>query len=332
MSVDEEGRKGQSSGQSRSGPSGKDDDPDQRVVHINELLSDSFGSRAADVPMAGLGQGFAGIMPSRRIAEALRFGEPSRSIGDRIFSSLQEQSQERARKLLAPLRAAIGGSFTRHFEGLLRRALPPNLREIGEQINVGEVLEFLKNEGIPLYLVPRASVGLRLLKAPTRQARRRVLNDRFHAIVEDCATLLETCSDPLVETEVHFVQDGLGALRGGNYASAQAMFTLTLDSLIQGLHETRQERQAITLRRKGPLPADALKDRSLIEAYVWLPSHNAHEEFWADKGDKVPHYYSRHASVHAVSKKQFTKRNCVQSLMLVTSLIGYVDRAAKRLR
>lgn len=64
------------------------------------------------------------------------------------------------------------------------------------------------------------------------------------------------------------------------------------------------------------------------EAFVWLPIWNAHEQFWKKNGDKVPYYYSRHTSVHDVSSRQFNKRNCVQVLMLVTSLIGYADRLA----
>ena len=65
---------------------------------------------------------------------------------------------------------------------------------------------------------------------------------------------------------------------------------------------------------------------SMHEAMVWLPIWNAHEQFWKHKGDQVPRHYSRHASVHGVSSRQFSKRNCVQVLMLVTSLIGYADR------
>ena len=70
----------------------------------------------------------------------------------------------------------------------------------------------------------------------------------------------------------------------------------------------------------------------LHRAYVWLPIWHAHEQFWKDKGDAVPRTFSRHASVHGASKTQYSKRNCVQVLMLVTSLIGYTDQLAKRYR
>lgn len=50
------------------------------------------------------------------------------------------------------------------------------------------------------------------------------------------------------------------------------------------------------------------------EALVWLPIWNAHESSGSTGGNKVPHYYSRHASVHGVSSHQFSKRNCVQVL------------------
>jgi hypothetical protein len=314
-------------------PESEPDEHGGPVVHENELLSSVSQSGLAGFPTLKFAHALTGAMQPKFNARTFTFNGLTQAFGAGMLAGFHEQAEERSRILFAPIRATLeGASLSRHFEGMLRMALPPNLRAVGEQIDVSQVMDFLREEGIPLYLVPRASVGLRLLRAPTRQARRQVLNDRFHAIVEDCSTLLERCTDPLVKTEVHFVEDGLGALRGGNYASAQAMFTLTLDSLIQGLYPARQERQNITVRRQGALSADALKDKALREAYVWLPIHNAHEEFWADKGHKVPNHYSRHASVHAVSRKQFNKRNCVQSLMLITSLIGYVDTMAKQAR
>ncbi len=50
-----------------------------------------------------------------------------------------------------------------------------------------------------------------------------------------------------------------------------------------------------------------------------------HKTFERHKGDKVPHTFSRHASVHAVSKVQYNKRNAAIALVLATSLVGFMN-------
>lgn len=215
-------------------------------------------------------------------------------------------------------------------EGFNRSLLPPNLRSASKQIKAVDVLDFVTSDGIPLYLVPRASIGVRLLRADSAAARRQVLSDRFEALVDDCTAVIDGATDPAVAEAVHFVRDGIGALRGGHHASAQAIFTLVLDTLIMEFYPDRKERTTITNRRRDDDAVPEVIDQmALHQSYVWLPIWNAHMQFWKDKGDTVPYPYSRHASVHGASKRQYSKRNCIQVLMLVTSLVGYADRLAK---
>lgn len=219
------------------------------------------------------------------------------------------------------------------FEGINRRMLPPNLRSASDQIKAVDVRSFVESEAIPLYLIPRADIGVRLLRAPNKAARRQVLSDRFEALVQDCTVVIDRSDDPMVATAVHFVRDGLGALSGGHYASAQAIFTLVLDTLIMEIYPDRQKRTKITNRRRdnNDVPP-VIETMGLRESYVWLTIWNAHLQFWKDKGDPVPYPFSRHASVHGASRRQYSKRNCVQVLMLVTSLIGYADQLVKEHR
>jgi hypothetical protein len=58
---------------------------------------------------------------------------------------------------------------------------------------------------------------------------------------------------------------------------------------------------------------------------VMLPIWAAQKRFERHKGDPVPHVFSRHGSVHAVSARQYNKRNGALALMLVTSLIGFAN-------
>lgn len=237
-----------------------------------------------------------------------------------------KQIASRQSAMLDGLRGSLKPLFDPELlRGFNRALLPPNLRSHADEINAYQVHEFLEQEGIPLYLVPRGRTALRLLRAQDRSGRRRVLGDCYESITDDCATVLEQANRDVVGDELKFVLDGLGAMRSGHFRSAQAMFTVTLDTLIYRFYPDQATRRLITNRKKDADVPGAIDEMGVHEAMVWLPIWNAHEQFWKHKGDKVPNYYSRHASVHSVSSRQFSKRNCVQVLMLITSLIGYAD-------
>lgn len=239
------------------------------------------------------------------------------------ISEHQSQAMEDLRRALGPFFASDG------LRGFNRALLPPNLKDHADEIRASQVHEFVAQEGIPLYLVPRGRTALRLLRSKNRAGRRRVLGDCYESLIEDCAAVLMQADHEAVSDELGFALDGLGAMRAGHVRSAQAMFTVTLDTLIYRFYPDQKARGVITNRKRGDDVPDEIDEMGVREMFVWLPIWNAHEEFWRHKDDKVPHYYSRHASVHGVSSRQFSKRNCIQVLMLVTSLIGYADGLAR---
>ncbi|WP_018581245.1 hypothetical protein [Corynebacterium pilosum] len=207
--------------------------------------------------------------------------------------------------------------------GFRRTLFPPNLRQLADEITAEEVNRFVEKEAIPLYLVPKGRTALRLIRAKDRQARRKVLNSCFNSIVDDCEKILTESRAESIADQVSFIRDGIGALRAGYTPSAQAMFTVTLDTLITRLYPDQENLRRIRNRQKDKDASEEFDQMNIREALVWLPIWNAHESFWPNKGDPVPHHFSRHASVHAVTSRQFNKRNCIQALMLVTSLVGY---------
>lgn len=247
-----------------------------------------------------------------------------------VTQEMLKRISEQHAETMEGLRKSLGPLFDPEaLRGLNRALLPPNLKEHADEIRASEVHEFVEQEGIPLYLVPRGRTALRLLRAKDRAGRRRVLGDCYESLMEDCTAVLERADHEAISDELSFALDGLGAMRAGHARSAQAMFTVTLDTLIYRFYPDRKARRVITNRKRDADVPEAIDEMGVREAFVWLPIWNAHEEFWKHKGDKVPHYYSRHASVHGVSSRQFSKRNCIQVLMLVTSLIGYADRVAR---
>lgn len=251
-------------------------------------------------------------------------------VSDTLVESIRTTTDALLSNLLLSLpRFADSETFNRLNKGFL----PPNLRSFSHQITPGEVYDFLENEALPLYLVPRGDVALRFVKAKDAPSRRRILNDRFDAIVKDCEKVIEDATDPWVSTEAHFLLDGIGAVGSGHYASAQAIFTLVLDTLISKFYPGeagKQERRAITNRKPQEQVPRVITKMHLHESMVWLPIWNAHAQFWEHKNDVVPFPYSRHATVHAVSKRQYSKRNTAQALLLATSLLGYAQKVAQR--
>ncbi|CAM4047985.1 hypothetical protein [Helcobacillus massiliensis] len=288
----------------------------EAVAPINERLQEQMASIVASVPTFSVP---ALDLPALQAPV----------LGPATLEMLKGISEQHARTM-----EGLWGSLEPLFDpaafrGLNRALLPSNLKEYAGEIRASDVHEFVEQEGIPLYLVPRGRTALRLLRAKDRAGRRRVLSDCYESLMEDCADVLERADHEAVSNELGFALDGLGAMRAGHARSAQAMFTVTLDTLIYRFYPDRKAREVITNRKRDAGVPEAIDEMGVREALVWLPIWNAHEQFWKDKGDKVPHYYSRHASVHGVSSRQFNKRNCIQVLMLVTSLIGYADRVAR---
>ena len=55
------------------------------------------------------------------------------------------------------------------------------------------------------------------------------------------------------------------------------------------------------------------------------------EQFFVADGDKVPMTFSRNATAHTVSARQFNRRNAVQGIMVACSLLYRLDEEARAL-
>lgn len=110
---------------------------------------------------------------------------------------------------------------------------------------------------------------------------------------------------------------------------AQALLTVTLDSLIIKLIPDKATREKITIHKtEADAPLDA-ETEGLRQLLAWLPVWNAHKTFRPWIGDKPPREFNRHASVHAVQNQQYSKRNCIQALLLTTGVINYAASSSQ---
>jgi hypothetical protein len=56
-----------------------------------------------------------------------------------------------------------------------------------------------------------------------------------------------------------------------------------------------------------------------------------YQQFFVADGDKVPMTFSRNATAHTVSPRQFNRRNAVQGIMVACSLLYRLDEEARAL-
>ena len=206
--------------------------------------------------------------------------------------------------------------------GSHRGALPANLKRtsLGRLLSLQEVTQ----EGIPLYLVPRAATVEALLSASSRQARRDILGRKFASILQDCSELLDVCTDPEFLYEVSALREAIHVLEAGQTRAGQALAANVMDSLMWRWRGVQTTDWRIVTRKSGN-SHQALEEFGLRRFLVMAPVHAAHKSFWPSNGEPIPRTFNRHASLHRVSRQQYSKRNAVVAMMLASSLLGYFN-------
>ncbi len=239
--------------------------------------------------------------------------------GTKYEEALDAYRDEAFSRTLADWRRSWLDRSSRSIQRIL---LPPNLREL-DDVGLADVLQASEVSGIPLYLVPRASIARSLIRAKTPESQRAVLTRKFDAILEDCEAVLNGCSS---DQFAKFALDAVAAAREGHHAAAQALATNALDSVISLQLAPIDSVLASYSKNAKENPPEALADELFEVVCVFVPVWKCHRQFRVSNGDRIPTTYSRHATVHAVSARQFSKRNTVQSIMLLASLIGFLPR------
>lgn len=208
----------------------------------------------------------------------------------------------------------------------LGKFLPENLSGLDDDVTLKQVLTLVRKDGIPLYVVPRSDIVRNLVYSDSASQRRDVLVECKELIFEDCRVVLNRISSEYALEKKFFILAGLNALENGHVEAAQALFTNTLDTVHQnfwGLN--RQSRSVISNHAEGDELPQLIKNMNFLDVFVFAPIWNSHMKFFGHAGEEPPVKYSRHASVHGVSRRQYKLENCIQALMLVTSLLIYVD-------
>jgi hypothetical protein len=205
---------------------------------------------------------------------------------------------------------------------------PPNLRPI-EGLRWEDVESVVMVDGIALYGVPCTSIAEALIRADSAAKRRDILGRRWKAISADCRAALAGCETEAVAPYVPIALRALDALEAGHTEAAQALTGSLLDFMVNTYFGT--DRYLYTPDKKGKRTNAAYDEFAAHEYIALAPIWQAWQKFFPDEGLPVPHTFSRNATAHTVSTKQYTRRNAVQSLMIVSSLVYFFNGEARRL-
>lgn len=220
------------------------------------------------------------------------------------------------------LKEIFSSGFFNLFEGII---IPENLAGLGKEVTLENLIDLVYDDGIPLYGIPRLDTVYKLVRADGSRGKRNVLIECQESIFEDCMSALNSLHSDYAQEMRCFILSGLYALKNGYSDAVQALFTNIMDTVHQKFWPDRDDRKDITHHEKGDEVPESFAEMSVGKNLVFAALWNSHITFWPKRGEEPPTEYLRHASVHGVSRRQYKLENCIQALMLVTSLLIYVD-------
>jgi len=203
---------------------------------------------------------------------------------------------------------------------------PPNLRAI-EDLYIEDVEKVAMVDGIALYGVPRTAIAEALIRAGSAAKRREILGRRWKAVSADCRVAVLACQSDAVAPYAPVAVAALDALDGGHSAAAQALVGSLIDSLLTAYFG--KDRTNFTPNRKGTRTTSAYEEFTVREFIAFAPTWQAYQQFWVEDGDRVPTTFSRNATAHTVSSRQFSRRNAVQGLLFACSLLYFFNEQAE---
>ena len=212
-------------------------------------------------------------------------------------------------------------------ERLRESFYPPNLRGI-EDLEFEDVEKIVMADSIALYGVPRTAIAEALIRTNSAAKRREILGRRWKAISADCRHAVEGFESEAVAPYAPFALAVLDALDGGHTAAAQALTGSLIDSLLTAY--LGKDRRQYTPDKKGKRTTRAYEEFTVREFVALAPMWQTYQQFWVDEGDTVPTTFSRNATAHTVSTRQFNRRNAVQAVLFATSLLYFFDEQASQ--
>lgn len=283
-------------------------------------MARALGSQFSDQSFGPMFEGLA----QRTAASALsgfieRFDDIGRNLGASLVPTsgwLAEGLLEHYRTAIAPLLAELTSPF--------RGVWPGNLAEL--DLEVDDMKTLMIDEGLPIAWVPRMSIVRSVVAAETPQLRRAVYGRRWVAIVDDCEAMLNRTTSSAVEPFKLQALKSISGLRSGHHELAQAFSAATLDTAVGYVFSTSPARSnATSVKHRGQLD-----ERPVREFFAMAQLMGVHLQYRPSNGDPVPRTFNRHASIHSVSKVQYSRLNSVLALAHLTSFLWFMELSTAR--
>lgn len=240
------------------------------------------------------------------------------------FSLLVSDLLETLRPALDDIATRLTSTLADSIKGIVeaaKRSIPDNWHpnDIRSPDNMDELLA----EGLPLAWIPPQTVLRKVLAAPDANSRRRVYESNRVFILNATCLRLEEIADPEVSRLAQFARrsaDALrAALRAAHREASQAFSANLLDTLLPTYFS---EDDRTLCHRSEVATRHGLDIRAgLVGGAIW----GAYGQLWVKNGNEIPRKFSRQASVHGVSRRQYTIANAVIALCHAVALLRLID-------
>lgn len=248
----------------------------------------------------------------------------------RVMQEWQEREAQRTREMWEGIRRS---------ERRFREALPPNWNFPEIDFPDLERLEELQlSEGLPLAWVPPNRVLGELLACKTSAGRRRVIGRESAAILTACLRELRRLkSDETQDWRASARQAAL-AMKAGHWRAGQALAAIALDTAtVKFVQSSYKDAVKQSRNGKGRVKVDTPPGSSEHSLPTWrdvdypralLVLHSlygAFGEFDQRGGEPVPTQFTRHGTVHTISRRQYSKPNALFALMHIVGLLCLIE-------
>jgi len=210
------------------------------------------------------------------------------------------------------------GALLAGFKESLDDLILPNWREV-DHPEWEDILGMLLDEGLALAWTPPAAVLSKLFAAKSPADRRRVIGRNWRIIVTDCREQLDAVSSDEGQKAARFGILAADAILEGHTEAGQALAANLLETILRGFDDA--ERIRITSHRSRPDVGSYGYKEAIVFAGIW----GAFGVYRPERNDPIPASFSRHATAHAVSRRQFSRINAVIALTHVTALLRLVE-------
>lgn len=207
-------------------------------------------------------------------------------------------------------------------------ALPPH-----------KILPIAAESGIPIAWVPSAEV-LAEIAAVSASERMGVLLSHEDEVLDQCESLLRSCSDPEIDDALPLARGALRAYRAGHHEAAMSLAVNVAEGLAlwasrrpDFIYESRQtdETAESQVGRYGladfklkMLNSEEHRSRfDVVHEALLAPVPSFFAEYRMENGDPIPDTASRHATVHQPTCDHLSPANALLSLMLCASLLRH---------